>query len=132
MGSDVAVLNIYPGFSLHDEMALFVSELGMTSAEVIERATRRSARFLRISDSVGTVERGKVADLVLLEANPLEDIRNTRRITAVILRGTLYDTNGIKQILATVRAAPDRRIDDWGRTAPARSRNRRKWERISE
>ncbi|HEV2884965.1 MAG TPA: amidohydrolase family protein, partial [Pyrinomonadaceae bacterium] len=124
VGSDVPVLNIFPGFSFHDEMALFVSELGMTPAEVIERATRRSARFLRISDSVGTVERGKVADLVLLEANPLEDIRNTRRITAVILRGTLYDTDGIKQILAAVRAAPDRRIDDWGRTAPARNRKR--------
>lgn len=77
VGSDVGVLNIFPGYSTHDEMALFVSELGMTPAEVIERATRRSARFLRISDSVGTVERGKVADLVLLEADPLEDIRNT-------------------------------------------------------
>jgi len=126
VGSDVAVLNVYPGFSIHDEMALFVSELGMTPAEVIERATQRSARFLRISESVGTVERGKVADLVLLEANPLEDIRNTRRIAAVILRGTLYDGVGIKQILAAVRTARDRRIDDWGRTAPARNRNGRK------
>ncbi|MFN2511618.1 MAG: amidohydrolase family protein [Pyrinomonadaceae bacterium] len=125
VGSDVGVLNIYPGFSIHDEMALFVSELGMTPAEVIERATRRSARFLRIADSVGTIERGKVADLVLLEANPLEDIRNTRRITAVVLRGTLYDGNGIKQLLSAVRTALDRRIDDWGRTGPANTRNRR-------
>jgi imidazolonepropionase-like amidohydrolase len=125
VGSDAAVLNIYPGYSLHDEMLLFVRELGMTPAEVIERATSRSARALRIADSVGTVERGKVADLVLLEANPLEDIRNTRRIAAVILRGTLYDSQGIKRILATVRAAPDRRVDDWGRTAPARNRDRR-------
>jgi imidazolonepropionase-like amidohydrolase len=124
VGSDVAVLNIYPGFSIHDEMALFVSEIGMTPAEVIERATWRSARFLRISDSVGAIARGKVADLVLLEANPLEDIRNTRRIAAVILRGTLYDGNGIKQILAAVRAAPDRRIDDWGRKAPDANRYR--------
>ena len=115
VGSDVAVLNVYPGFSIHDEMALFVSELGLTAAEVLERATSRSARFLRIADSVGTVERGKVADLVLLDANPLQDIRNTKRIAAVVLRGKLFDARGIKQLLEAVRAAPDRRVDDWGR-----------------
>jgi imidazolonepropionase-like amidohydrolase len=122
VGSDVAALNIYPGYSMHDEMALFVRELGMTPAEVLERATRRSAEFLRIADSVGTVERGKVADLVLLEANPLQDIRNTRRIAAVVLRGTLYDGRGLEQLFSGVRAAPDRRVDDWGRKAPARGR----------
>lgn len=119
VGSDVAVLNIYPGFSLHDEMALFVSELGMTPSEVLERATSRSAKFLRIADLVGTVERGKIADLVLLDANPLQDIRNTRRISAVVVRGTLYDAQGLKQLLEAVRAAPDRSIDDWGRKSSA-------------
>jgi imidazolonepropionase-like amidohydrolase len=122
VGSDVAVLNVYPGYSIHDEMALFVTELGMTPAEVIERTTSRSAMFLRIADSVGTVERGKVADLVLLEANPLRDIRNTRRIAAVVLRGALYDSSGLDQILAAVRAAPDRAVDDWGRKSPAMDR----------
>jgi imidazolonepropionase-like amidohydrolase len=122
VGSDIAVLNVFPGYSIHDEMALFVTELGMTPAEVIERTTSRSARFLRIADSVGTVERGKVADLVLLEANPLQDIRNTRRIAAVVLRGALYDSSGLDQILAAVRAAPDRAVDDWGRKSPAMDR----------
>lgn len=117
VGSDVAALNIYPGFSLHDEMVLFVTELGMTAAEAIERATRRSARFLGIDDSVGTIERGKVADLVLLDADPLLDIRNIRRISAVVLRGELYDRAGLERITAAVRAAPDRKIDDWGRNA---------------
>jgi imidazolonepropionase-like amidohydrolase len=120
VGSDAAVLNIFPGYSLHDEMALFVTELGMTPGEVIERATRRSAKFLGLLDQTGTVEEGKIADLVLLEANPLDDIRNTKRISAVILRGTLYDQSGIKRILAEVRAAPDIRIDDWGRTSAVR------------
>jgi imidazolonepropionase-like amidohydrolase len=119
VGSDVAVLNTYPGFSIHDEMALFVNELGMTPAEVLERATSRSARFLRIADSVGTIDRGKVADLVLLDANPLEDIRNTRRIAVVVVRGAFYDAQGIKQLLESVRAAPDRRVDDWGRKSSA-------------
>lgn len=123
VGSDVAVLNIYPGFSIHDEMALFVKEIGMTPSEVIERATSRSARFLKISDSVGTVERGKVADLVLLEANPLDDIQNTRRIASVVLRGKFYDGAGLKKILADVLAAPDRRIDTWGRTAKVGNRD---------
>ncbi len=86
-GSDVAVLNIFPGSSLHDEIRLFVTALGMTPAEALDRATRRSARFLGVGDSVGTVERGKIADLVLLEADPLADISNTRKIAAVVLRG---------------------------------------------
>ena len=120
VGSDAAVLNIFPGYSLHDEMALFVSELGMTPAEVIERTTRRSAKFLGLLDQTGTVEEGKIADLVLLDANPLDDIRNTKKISAVIVRGTVYDQKGIKKILAHVRAAPDIRTDDWGRTSAVR------------
>lgn len=120
VGSDAAVINIYPGYSLHDEMALLVTELGLTPAEVIQRATSRAAKFLRLADSTGTIERGKLADLVLLEANPLQDIRHTRRIAAVVLRGTLYDGRGLEQLLAAVRRAPDRQVDDWGRKAPAR------------
>ena len=120
VGSDAAVLNIFPGYSLHDEMALFVTELGMTPAEVIERATRRSAKFLGIADQTGTVEQGKIADLVLLDADPLDNIGNTKRISAVILRGRLYEKTGIKKILADVRAAPDIRTDDWGRTSATR------------
>jgi hypothetical protein len=116
-GSDVGVINVYPGSSLHDELALFVTELGMTPAEAIERATRRAARFLGLADSIGTVERGKTADLVLLDADPLVDVANFRRISAVMLRGQLYDREGLDQIATDVLAAPDLRTDDWGRTA---------------
>jgi len=114
-GSDVAVVNIYPGFSLHDELALFVSELGMTPAEAIDRATRRPARLLRLGDSVGTVERGKIADLVLLDADPRQDIRNTRRIAAVIVQGKLYDAPALERLRAAVVASEDLKVDDWGR-----------------
>jgi len=79
---------ISAGASLHDELALFV-EAGLTPMEALQAATRNPARFLHVD--AGTIEVGKHADLVLLDANPLDDIRNTRRIRAVVLDGTLFD-----------------------------------------
>src|SRR5881296_2173646 len=66
-----------PGFSLHDELAELVGA-GLTPMQVLQSATLNAARYLGITDAFGTVELGKTADLVLLEGNPLEDIRNTR------------------------------------------------------
>ena len=115
-GSDVAVLNIFPGSSLHDDLQLFVDLLGFTPAEALDRATRRSARVLGIDNAVGTIERGKVADMVLLDANPLADIRHTRHIAAVISRGQVLDRAALDRALNGVATAPDIREDDWGRT----------------
>jgi imidazolonepropionase-like amidohydrolase len=71
---------------LHEELALLV-EAGLTPMEVLQTATRNPAEYLGIQGSEGTVEIGKVADLVVLDANPLEDIRNIGRVHAVIVRG---------------------------------------------
>lgn len=114
-GSDVAVLNIYPGWGLHDELELFVSTLGMPPMEALERATRIPAEFLGLADSLGTIEAGKVADLVLLRSDPTRDIRNTQRIESVFLRGRLYDRAALDQLLADVEGAEDRRVNDWPR-----------------
>jgi hypothetical protein len=76
------------GLTLHEELSLLV-EGGLTPMEALQAATRNPAEFLGRLDSLGTVERGKIADLVLLDANPLEDIRNTRKIHAVIINGKL-------------------------------------------
>jgi imidazolonepropionase-like amidohydrolase len=114
-GSDVAVLNIYPGSSLHDEIVLFVERLGMTPQEALERATRMPAEFLGIADSVGTVAAGNVADLVLLEASPLDDIRNVNRVAAVILRGRAFEQAELAGIVAATDTALDQRINDWQR-----------------
>jgi imidazolonepropionase-like amidohydrolase len=115
VGTDVAVIDIYPGFSLHDELALFVEELGLTPAEAIERATRQPAEFLGMADAVGTVAPGKLADLVLLDADPTADIANTTRIAGVFLRGEYYDRDALDGILEDVLAAPDQTVNDWPR-----------------
>jgi imidazolonepropionase-like amidohydrolase len=77
-----------PGSDLHDEMKLFVQG-GFTPMEALQSATILPARILRVADRLGTIEAGKEADLVLLDADPLADIANTRAIHAVILRGRL-------------------------------------------
>jgi imidazolonepropionase-like amidohydrolase len=74
--------------TIQDELADLV-DAGLTPMQALETATRRPAEFLGMSTSFGTVEQGKSADLVLLDANPLEDIRHTKKISAVILRGRI-------------------------------------------
>ena len=114
-GSDVAVLNIFPGESLHEELRLFVDSLGMSPMEALASATRRPAEWLGLADSVGTIAPGKVADLVLLDADPLADIRNTRRIAGVVLRGRLFGRPDLDALLAEAKAMPDIRVNDWVR-----------------
>jgi len=85
-GTDLGTTGIVPGESLHDELALLV-EAGYTPAEVLRAATLNPAEFLGLADSLGTIERGKIPDMVLLDADPLADIRNARRIAFVFQRG---------------------------------------------
>jgi len=87
LGDDSGATNgaYYFGFASHMEMASMV-EAGLTPAEVITAATRNSAEFLKL-DRLGTVAAGKSADFIVLDANPLDDINNTRRISTVYLRG---------------------------------------------
>jgi imidazolonepropionase-like amidohydrolase len=88
-----------PGKSLHDELALLV-DAGFTKAEALRAATLNPAVFLGISDLLGTVEAGKTASLVLLEANPLQDIRNSKRIAAVIFEGRYLDRQMLDRMLS--------------------------------
>ncbi|HKY28648.1 MAG TPA: amidohydrolase family protein [Pyrinomonadaceae bacterium] len=100
VGTDVLNPFTFPGFSLHDELTLLV-EAGLTPAEALRAATLNPATFLNTQDSLGTVEKGKFADLVVLDANPLEDVRNTARINAVILNGRLYNRTQLDKLLVT-------------------------------
>ncbi|HEV8598953.1 MAG TPA: amidohydrolase family protein [Gemmatimonadales bacterium] len=98
-GTDLANPYIYPGFSLHDELASLVAA-GFTPAEALRAATLDPARYLGAADSLGSIEPGKRADLVLLDANPLDDIRNTTKIAAVVAAGRLYDREALRKLIA--------------------------------
>lgn len=102
-GTDLANPFVYPGFSLQDELVRFV-ELGMTPLEALQSATLGPAEFLGATDSLGTVAPGRLADLVLLEANPLEDIRHVARVAVVIADGRVYDRARRDALLAEVEA----------------------------
>jgi imidazolonepropionase-like amidohydrolase len=90
-GTDAPLRNSPPGFGLHEELAL-MARGGVSPFEIIRAATFEPAAFFNMLDSAGTVARGRVADLVLLDANPLEDIRNTTRIFAVVANGRVIDS----------------------------------------
>jgi imidazolonepropionase-like amidohydrolase len=104
-GTDASNPYIFPGFSLHDELALLVAEGGFTPLEALQAATRDPARFLGRERDLGTIEPGKLADLVLLDADPLADIHNTTKIAAVVANGRLLPRRELDQMLAEVEAA---------------------------
>jgi imidazolonepropionase-like amidohydrolase len=98
-GTDAPLRNSPPGFGLHEEFVL-LARGGLSAFEIIRAATLEPARFFGMLDSAGTIAPGKLADLVLLDANPLLDIRNTRRIAAVVANGRLYDATDRERLLS--------------------------------
>lgn len=103
-GTDTIVPYIFPGFSLHDELELFV-KAGLTPVEALRTATINPAKFLGKEKILGTIESGNLADMVLLDANPLADISNTKKIDAVIANGRLFDRKALEKMLAVAEAA---------------------------
>jgi imidazolonepropionase-like amidohydrolase len=98
---------VFPGFSLHEELQRFVAA-GFTPLEALQTATLNAARFEGMEEQLGTIEKGKLADLVLLSANPLEDISNTQKIAAVIVNGHYYSGKDLEKMLAGVEGAARR------------------------
>ena len=102
-GTDVLNPYCFPGFSLHDELTLLV-ESGLSPMAALQAATRNAAQFMGRLDTQGTIETGKVADLVLLDKDPLADIHNTKSIQAVILGGKLMARTELDRMLAEAEA----------------------------
>ena len=97
-GTDLAAGFVYPGFSLHDELVMLV-DAGLTPLEALQAGTSNPAELFPALKA-GAIGPGKRADLLLLDANPLEDIRNTKKIRAVILRGKVLSKTDLDNILA--------------------------------
>jgi hypothetical protein len=98
-GTDTNPFNpVLPGWGLHQELALLV-DCGLTPMEALQAATRNPARYFGKLDEMGTIETGKAADLVLLDADPLADIRNTEKIRAVVMRGQYYSRQALDTML---------------------------------
>jgi hypothetical protein len=98
VGTDLSGAYVFAGSSLHHELELYV-QAGFTPMEALQAATRNPAVFLGKLKSLGTIEKGKIADLVLLEANPLDDIRNTKRINAVVVNGRYLPRETLERML---------------------------------
>jgi len=102
-GTDTMNPQCFPGFGIHDELALLV-DAGLSPLAALQAATRNAAEFMGQLDRRGTIEAGKTADLVLLDKNPLVDIHNTRAIQAVVLGGKLYSRLALDAMLAKAQA----------------------------
>jgi imidazolonepropionase-like amidohydrolase len=125
-GTDAGGLYTYPGSSLPDELVQLV-RAGLTPAGALRAATLAPAEYLGATDSLGTVAVGKVADLVLLGADPLADIGNTRSVAAVVLRGRLFRRAALDSLVTpappTGRALPDTpAVRDTGLPRPSSQR----------
>jgi imidazolonepropionase-like amidohydrolase len=104
-GTDTASgVYIFPGFSLHEELQRFAAA-GFTPLEALQTATINPAKFLGLENQMGTIARGKIADLVLLDANPLDDIGNTQKIAGVVANGRYFSRTDLDKMLADVEKA---------------------------
>jgi hypothetical protein len=98
-GTDMNPFNpVLPGWGLHQELVL-LQESGLTPMQALQTATRNPARYFGILNDTGTIEAGKSADLVLLDADPLADIQNTQKIVAVVSRGRYYSRQDLDAML---------------------------------
>lgn len=98
-GTDCPIFFLTPGYSLHEELALLVKG-GLTPMEALEAATLRPAQYFKMEDELGLIEKGMLADLVLLEANPIDNIRNTKKISAVVRNGYFFDRAALNDLLS--------------------------------
>ncbi len=105
LGTDANDSMVVPGFSAHHEMSLLV-RAGLSPIDVLRSATTIPARYLDRTDDFGGIAKGKLADLVLLDANPLDDIANTTSINGVMLAGVWHERAALDEKLSNLEVNP--------------------------
>lgn len=98
VGTDLMVPGVIPGYAVHEEMMIW-QEAGIPPADILRSATLVPAQFMELEDRLGSISEGKTASLVLVRANPLEDIRNAQQIESVFLRGQYFSREDLDQLL---------------------------------
>jgi len=104
VGTDLTLPGLVPGASVHEEMAIW-QEAGIPPADVLRGATIGPARFMGLDDRLGSISEGKTASMVLVRADPLQDVRNLRQIEGVFLRGRYFSRDDLDQLLREAREA---------------------------
>jgi imidazolonepropionase-like amidohydrolase len=104
-GTDAGSVLVYPGFALHEELQRLVEDAKLSPRDALWSATVGPARFARLDNTVGTIASGKIADIVLLNEDPLVNIRNTRRIFAVVQAGRVFSRAELDALFSGVRSA---------------------------
>jgi imidazolonepropionase-like amidohydrolase len=102
VGTDLMIPGIIPGYSVHEEMTIW-QEAGIPAADVLRSATIVPAEFMGLGDRLGSISEGKAASMVLLRADPLEDIHNAEQIEAVFLRGQYFSREDLDQLLVEAK-----------------------------
>ena len=102
VGTDLSVPGILPGFSVHEEMAIW-QEAGTPPADILRSATLVPVRFMDLQNRLGTIEEEKMASLVLVRGNPLGDIRNAQKIEGVFLRGKYFNRHDLDELLVEAK-----------------------------
>jgi len=97
-GTDLMCPGLVPGYSVHEEMEIW-QEAGIPPADILRSATLVPAQFMGLGDRLGSIAVGKTASMVLVRANPLEDIRNAQQIESVFLRGRYFSREDLDQLL---------------------------------
>lgn len=105
VGTDIAARDVLPGFSVVAELGHLVAS-GLTPMEALRAGTSEAARLLGASGTLGTIAPGKAADLVLLDGDPLADVKNVGRVSAVVLRGRLLERADLDQLLEVAMRQP--------------------------